>query len=77
LIVLGTSSSESVLPRMINKLEHLGCQESVVGLVIPTGYSCTWMDLHLSDDGGNFSGAGNEYRPSRCGQQLGIVAILL
>jgi aerobic C4-dicarboxylate transport protein len=39
LIVLGTSSSESVLPRMINKLENLGCKESVVGLVIPTGYS--------------------------------------
>jgi aerobic C4-dicarboxylate transport protein len=39
LIVLGTSSSESVLPRMINKLENLGCNESVVGLVIPTGYS--------------------------------------
>ena len=39
LIVLGTSSSESVLPRMIEKLEHLGCKQSVVGLVIPTGYS--------------------------------------
>ena len=39
LIVLGTSSSESVLPRMIAKLENLGCQESVVGLVIPAGYS--------------------------------------
>jgi aerobic C4-dicarboxylate transport protein len=39
LIVLGTSSSESVLPRMINKLENLGCKESVVGLVIPAGYS--------------------------------------
>jgi aerobic C4-dicarboxylate transport protein len=39
LIVLGTSSSESVLPRMMAKLENLGCKESVVGLVIPTGYS--------------------------------------
>jgi aerobic C4-dicarboxylate transport protein len=38
-IVLGTSSSESVLPRMITKLEALGIQKSVVGLVIPTGYS--------------------------------------
>ena len=38
-IVLGTSSSESVLPRMIAKLENLGCKETVVGLVIPTGYS--------------------------------------
>ncbi len=39
LIVLGTSSSESVLPRMIAKMENLGCDKSVVGLVIPTGYS--------------------------------------
>lgn len=39
LIVLGTSSSESVLPRMMGKLEKMGCSKSVVGLVIPTGYS--------------------------------------
>ena len=39
LIVLGTASSESVLPRMIQKMEKLGCSKSVVGLVIPTGYS--------------------------------------
>jgi aerobic C4-dicarboxylate transport protein len=39
LIVLGTSSSESVLPRMIVKMERLGCSKSVVGLVIPSGYS--------------------------------------
>ncbi|MEQ1545148.1 dicarboxylate/amino acid:cation symporter [Methyloglobulus sp.] len=39
LIVLGTSSSESVLPRIMIKLEQLGCSKSVVGLVIPTGYS--------------------------------------
>src|SRR6185369_10481089 len=39
LIVLGTSSSETVLPHMIQKMEHLGASKSVVGLVIPTGYS--------------------------------------
>ncbi|WOA53629.1 dicarboxylate/amino acid:cation symporter [Dickeya solani] len=39
LIVLGTSSSESALPRMLEKMEKLGCKKSVVGLVIPTGYS--------------------------------------
>lgn len=39
LIVLGTSSSESALPRMLDKMERLGCKKSVVGLVIPTGYS--------------------------------------
>ncbi len=39
LIVLGTSSSESVLPQLMKKLEKLGCHKSVVGLVVPTGYS--------------------------------------
>jgi len=39
LIVLGTSSSESVLPRMLAKMESAGCSKPVVGLVIPTGYS--------------------------------------
>ncbi|QEC75488.1 C4-dicarboxylate transporter DctA [Mucilaginibacter ginsenosidivorax] len=39
LIVLGTSSSESALPAMMEKLEKFGCSKSVVGLVIPTGYS--------------------------------------
>lgn len=39
LIVLGTSSSESALPRLMVKLERLGCSRSVVGLVVPSGYS--------------------------------------
>ena len=39
LIVLGTSSSESALPRLMAKLERLGCEKSVVGLVVPAGYS--------------------------------------
>ncbi|MYN41250.1 C4-dicarboxylate transporter DctA [Duganella sp. FT109W] len=39
LIVLGTSSSESALPSLMRKLERLGCSKSVVGLVVPTGYS--------------------------------------
>ncbi|WP_176928896.1 dicarboxylate/amino acid:cation symporter [Paraburkholderia lycopersici] len=39
LIVLGTSSSESALPQLMQKLERLGCSRSVVGLVVPTGYS--------------------------------------
>jgi aerobic C4-dicarboxylate transport protein len=39
LIVLGTSSSESALPALMAKLEHMGCSRSVVGLVVPTGYS--------------------------------------
>jgi aerobic C4-dicarboxylate transport protein len=39
LIVLGTSSSESALPRLMAKLERLGCAKPIVGLVVPTGYS--------------------------------------
>jgi aerobic C4-dicarboxylate transport protein len=39
LIVLGTSTTESVLPRLMDKLERLGCPKSVVGIVLPTGYS--------------------------------------
>ncbi len=39
LVVLGTSSSESALPQLMEKLERLGCSKSVVGLVVPTGYS--------------------------------------
>jgi aerobic C4-dicarboxylate transport protein len=38
-IVFGTASSESVLPRMMTKLEHLGCAKSLVGLVLPAGYT--------------------------------------
>ncbi|GAA3435787.1 hypothetical protein GCM10018954_053940 [Kutzneria kofuensis] len=41
LIVLGTSSSETVLPRLMTKLEAAGASRSVVGLTIPTGYSST------------------------------------
>ena len=39
LVVLGTSSSESVLPQLMRKLEHLGCPKSIVGLTVPAGYS--------------------------------------
>ena len=39
LLVLGTSSSESALPHLMKKLEQMGCKKSVVGLVVPTGYS--------------------------------------
>lgn len=39
LICFATTSAEAVLPRMLTKMEHLGCKPGVVGLVIPTGYS--------------------------------------
>jgi aerobic C4-dicarboxylate transport protein len=76
LIVLGTSSSESALPRLMAKLEYLGCAKPIVGLVVPTGYSLPRWYIHLHDHGGGVRrpgqrgapdarpGAGNPRRPS-------------
>ena len=77
LIVLGTSSSESVLPRMIAKMENLGCEKSVVGLVIPTGYSFN-LDgtcIYLTMAALFLAQATNT--DLSLWQQLGIVGILL
>jgi aerobic C4-dicarboxylate transport protein len=77
LIVLGTSSSESVLPRMIAKMENLGCETSVVGLVIPTGYSFN-LDgtcIYLTMAAIFLAQATNT--DLTLSQELGIIAILL
>ncbi len=77
LIVLGTSSSESVLPRMIAKMKVLGCEESVVGLVIPAGYSFN-LDgtcIYLTMAALFLAQATNTDLTLM--QQLGILAILL
>jgi aerobic C4-dicarboxylate transport protein len=77
LIVLGTSSSESVLPRMMMKLENLGCKQTVVGLVIPTGYSfnldgtCIYLTMAAV-----FLAQATNTELS-IWQQLGIIGILL
>jgi len=77
LIVLGTSSSESVLPRMLAKMENLGCDKSVVGLVIPSGYSFN-LDgtcIYLTMAAVFLAQATNT--PLDIGHQLGLIAILL
>jgi aerobic C4-dicarboxylate transport protein len=77
LIVLGTSSSESVLPRMIAKMEKLGCGPSVVGLVIPTGYSFN-LDgtcIYLTMAAVFLAQATNT--DLTLSQELGIIAVLL
>src|SRR5215218_8525794 len=77
LIVLGTSSSESVLPRMLAKMENLGCDKPVVGLVIPTGYSFN-LDgtcIYLTMAAVFLAQATNT--DLTLGQQLGLVGILL
>jgi aerobic C4-dicarboxylate transport protein len=77
LIVLGTSSSESVLPRMMAKLENLGVKKSTVGLVIPTGYSFNLdgTSIYLTMAAVFVAQATNT--PMTLGQQLTLLAVLL
>jgi len=76
-IVLGTSSSESVLPRMIAKMELLGAKKSVVGLVIPTGYSFNLdgTSIYLTMAAVFIAQATDT--PMTLGQQLTLLAVLL
>ena len=77
LIVLGTSSSESVLPRLMDKLEKMGCQRSVVGLVVPAGYSfnldgtCIYLTMAAV-----FLAQATD-TPMTLGQELVMLAVLL
>jgi aerobic C4-dicarboxylate transport protein len=77
LIVLATTSSETVLPQLMTKLEDLGCEESIVGLVIPTGYSFN-LDgtcLYLATTTVFLAQATNTHLG--IWQQLGLLAVLL
>ena len=77
LICFATTSSEVVLPRMLVKMENLGCEESVVGLVIPTGYSFN-LDgtcLYLTTAAVFLAQATNT--PLGLEQQLGLIGVLL
>lgn len=77
LIILGTSSSESVLPQLMKKLEHLGVPKPVVGLTVPTGYSfnldgtCLYLTLAAL-----YLGQATD-TPLSLGSQLGIIGVLL
>jgi aerobic C4-dicarboxylate transport protein len=77
LIVIGTSSSESVLPRMLAKMADLGCARPVVGLVIPTGYSFNLdgTSIYLTMAAIFVAQATNT--PLTLGQELGILGVLL
>jgi aerobic C4-dicarboxylate transport protein len=77
LIVLGTSSSESVLPRIMIKLERLGCSKSVVGLVVPTGYSFNLDGTSIYMTMAAIFVAQATGVHLSIGQQLSILAILL
>ena len=77
LIVLGTSSSESVLPRIMAKLENLGCSRRVVALVVPTGYSMNLdgTSIYMAMASIFIAQATNTDFPLV--QQLGLLALLL
>jgi aerobic C4-dicarboxylate transport protein len=77
LIVLGTSSSEAVLPRMLDKLERLGCARPVVGLVVPAGYSFNLdgTSIYLSMASLFIAQAYGVHLS--LGQQLGLLAVLM
>ena len=77
LIVIATTSSETVLPRMIAKLEALGAEESVVGLVIPTGYSFNLDGTCLYLATAAVFLAQSTDTPLGIGQQLGLLVVLL
>ena len=77
LIVLGTSSSESVLPRMMQRMEEIGCARPVVGIVLPAGYSfnldgtCIYLTMAA------IFVAQATHTPLTFAQQLGILGVLL
>ena len=77
LIVLSTSSSESVLPRMMVKLEELGCGKSVAGLVIPSGYSFNLdgTSIYLTIAALFIAQATNVHLTA--GQEAGLLVILM
>jgi aerobic C4-dicarboxylate transport protein len=77
LICFATASSEVVLPRLLLKMENLGCSASVVGLVVPTGYSfnLTGTCLYLATTAVFLAQATNT--PLAVGQQIGLLLVLL
>ena len=77
LIVLGTSSSEAALPGLISKLERYGCARSVVGLVVPTGYSFNLDGTSIYLTMATIFLAQVYNVDLTLGQQLGILGILM
>jgi aerobic C4-dicarboxylate transport protein len=77
LIVLGTSSSESVLPRMMQRMQELGCERSVVGIVLPAGYSFNLdgTSIYLTMAAIFVAQATNT--PLTLAQELGLLGVLL
>ena len=77
LIVLGTSSSETVLPNLMRKMEHLGASKPVVGLVVPTGYSFNLDGTNIYMTLATLFLAQATNTPLTLGQELGILVIAM
>lgn len=77
LIVLGTSSSESALPGLMQKLRNAGCADSVVGVVVPAGYSFNLDGTSIYLTMAAIFVAQATHTPLTLGQELGILGILL
>jgi aerobic C4-dicarboxylate transport protein len=77
LIVLGTSSSETVLPQMMAKMEHLGASKPVVGLVVPTGYSFNLDGTNIYMTLATLFLAQATNTPLTFGQEMGILVIAM
>jgi aerobic C4-dicarboxylate transport protein len=77
LIVFGTSSSESVFPQMVTKLRKLGCEESIVGLILPTGYTFNHDGTCLYFAAVSIFLAQATGIELSLGQQLGLLGIML
>jgi aerobic C4-dicarboxylate transport protein len=77
LIVLGTSSSETVLPHLMQKMEHLGASKSVVGLVVPTGYSFNLDGTNIYMTLATLFLAQATNTPITIGQELWILVIAM
>jgi aerobic C4-dicarboxylate transport protein len=77
LVVLGTSSSEAALPSLMNKLEQMGCSKSVVGLVVPTGYSFNLDGTSIYLSMATLFLAQLYNVPLSFGEMLGILGILM
>jgi len=77
LIVVGTSSSETVLPQLMHKMERLGASRSVVGLVVPTGYSFNLDGTNIYMTLATLFLAQATNTPLTLGQELGILVIAM
>jgi aerobic C4-dicarboxylate transport protein len=76
-LVLGTSSSETALPGMLQKMKRLGCAESTVGLVIPTGYSFNLDGTNIYMTMGAVFLAQATNTPRALSQQIGLLLVAL